>query len=971
MGVRDERRSQTSERPVSGRWRRTDPRPSNSRDGRRRTGRPPSLGRWLLRAGLPRGVVAESIAGDLEQEFHRRARRARSWYLRQVIAVLGSSFFDRLRGRSWFAAPPEGPCRAGPRWPGGFLFDLRFAARMLVQRPVFAAVLIGTLAVGIGINTAIFTVVNALLLRPIPAVTDPSSIVEIYRADGADLLDVAYGTLRVLREDASTLQDAAGWIGMTVAFRDRSERSLSPGAGGSTASARAGAASGDDGAPPRQARTAPGRESIAPSDDEAIVLRGFQVTGNYFSVLGVRPALGRFFAPQDSFHPRVADEVVIGHDLWLRRYGGRPDVLGSPISINGHPARIIGVAPAGFAGHQVLVQREVFVPMGMPAPGLLGPEQLDAPAGGSISLLARLADGSGLEAARGELRVLGDRFFADHGVDDHYRLHAEPYGGIPGTDRAMVALFFTMLLVIVAMVLAVACVNVANMLLSRAVERRHELAIRVSLGAGRGRLVRQLLTEAALLFLLAAAAGLVLTAWTTGLLVNLYLPQMASTRLYLDVSPDARVFAFTFGVVTVTCLVFGLAPALGASGDASAAAVRNAAGHLRRSRLRGILVAGQMALAVVLLVAAGLMVRALSALDDMPLGYDVDGVYSVELSLELAGYDPDRSRIFYRELLDEVRAIPGISAAATARRQPMTTRSPVGVFPEGVEPSDERGFPANFNRISSDYFGATGIALLAGREIEKSDDEAAPRVAVINATMARRLWGGAPGAVGERFSIGRGMDATTYEVVGIAADAHHHGFDGETASFLYLPAAQAPEARAHLMIRADDFEGTIAAVRAAVARLDPDVPVVEVESMRSVVDGFSMGQRLAAWVAGVVGSAGLLLGAVGVYGVTAFAVAQRTHEIGVRMALGARAVDVVRLMVGSGLRAPIAGMVIGLVIAGVAARLIGALLFGVSPIDPWTYATVIGVLGVVSFGATLLPARRAAATDPVETLRSA
>ncbi|HEX9698750.1 MAG TPA: ADOP family duplicated permease [Acidobacteriota bacterium] len=937
--------------------------------------RPPALGRWLLRAGLPHGVVAESIAGDLEQEFHRRARRPRSWYLWQVITVLASSFFDRIGGRSWFAPSPEGPRCAGSRWLGGFLFDLRFAARMLVQRPVFAAVLIGTLAVGIGINTAIFTVVNALLLRPIPAVTDPSSIVEIYRADGDDLLDVAYGTLRILREDASTLQDAAGWMGMTVAFRDRGEMSPSPGA-----SDHAGATGGDDGAPPRLARTAPGRESIAPSDDEAIVLRGFQVTGNYFSVLGVRPALGRFFAPQDSFYPSIADEVVIGHDLWLRRYGRRPEVLGSLVSINGHPARIIGVAPEGFAGHQVLVLREVFVPMGMPAPGLLGPEELDAPAGGSITLLARLAGGSGLEAAREELRVLGDRFFADHGVDDRYRLHAESYGGIPGTDRGMVALFFTMLLVIVAMVLAVACVNVANMLLSRAVERRHELAIRVSLGAGRGRLVRQLLTEAALLFLLAAAAGLVLTAWTTGLLVNLYLPQMASTRLYLDVSPDARVFAFTFAVVTVTCLVFGLAPALGASGAAGAAAVRNAAGHLRRSRLRGILVAGQMALALVLLVAAGLMVRALSALDDMPLGYDVDGVYSVELSLELAGYDPDRSRIFYRELLDEVRAIPGVSAAATARRQPMSTRAPVGVFPEGIEPPDERGFPADFNRVSPDYFGATGIALLAGREIEKSDDEAAPRVAVINATMARRLWGGAPGAgdsatlraaVGERFSIGRGMDATTYEVVGIAADAHHHGFDGETASFLYLPAAQAPEARAHLMIRADDFEGTIGAVRAAVARLDPDVPVVEVETMRSVVEGFSMGQRLAAWVAGVVGTVGLLLGAVGVYGVTAFAVAQRTHEIGVRMALGARAVDVVRLMVGSGLRAPIAGMVIGLLVAGAAARLIGALLFGISPIDPWTYATVIGVLGIVSLGATLLPARRAAATDPVETLRSA
>jgi predicted permease len=892
---------------------------------------------------------------------------------------------------------PEGPGiwersrRFARHWLGSSFFDLRFAARMLVQRPVFAAVLVGTLAVGIGINTAIFTVANGLLLRPIPAVTDPSSIVEIYRADGDELLDVAYATLRTLREDASTLQDAAGWMGMTVAFRDR---------GG------------------------PDLRATAPSDDEAIVLRGFQVTGNYFSVLGVRPALGRFFAPQDSFHPRVADEVVIGYDLWHRQFGGRPDVLGSPVSINGHPARIIGVAPEGFAGHQVLVQRDVFVPMGMPAPGLLGPAQLDAPAGGSIALLARLAGGAGLEGARDELRVLGDRYFAANGIDDPYRLHAEPYGGIPGTDRGMVALFFTMLMVIVAIVLAIACVNVANMLLSRAVERRRELAIRMSLGAGRGRLVRQLLTESALLFLLAGVAGLALTAWATDLLVNLYLPQMASTRLYLDVSPDARVFGFTFAVATATCIVFGLAPALGASRAAGAAAVRNAAGHLRRSRLRGILVGGQMALALVLLVAAGLLVRALSALESVDLGYDVDGVYSVELSLELAGYDADRSRIFYRELLDEVRAIPGVTAAATARRPPMTTRSPVGVFPEGIEPPDERGFPADFNRVSPGYFRTTGVALLAGREIERSDDEVAPRVAVINASMARRLWGGAssagssgtletrdartgveagvgegvgnvaaagagadvgtgartraragdaaalPDVVGRRFAIGRGMDATVYEVVGVAADARHHGFEREATSFLYLPAAQGPEARAHLMVRAGDLEGTIGAVRAAVERLDPDVPVVEVETMRSIVDGFSMGQRLAAWVAGVVGAAGLLLGAVGVYGVTAFAVAQRTHEIGVRMALGARTADVLRLMLRSGLRAPLAGMAVGLLISGAAARFIGSLLFDVSPLDPLTYAAVTAILGTVALGATLLPARRAAATEPVASLRS-
>ena len=585
-------------------------------------------------------------------------------------------------------------------------------------------------------------------------------------------------------------------------------------------------------------------------------------------------------------------------------------------------------------------------------------------------LLGRLAADANLEAARQELGVLGDRFYAAGGIDEPYRIRVEPYGAVPGSNRSMVALFFFMLMVIVGMGLAIACVNVANMLMTRAAERRREIAIRMSIGAGRGRVARQLLTESILLFALAGGAGLLLTVWATEVLVAWYLPRFTGVRLYLDVSPDVRVFGFVFAVVALTGVVFGMAPALSATRCGSAIVLRSGAGHLKRSRLRAVLVGGQMATAMVLLVAAGLMVRAVGALSATDLGFDVDGVYTVQFDLELAGYDVGRSRIFYDELLEEVRAIPRVEAAATARKPPMASRSNMsGIFPDGVEAPSEYGFGVDFNRVSADYFRTAGIALLEGREFGGFDAADSPRVAIVNAAMARRVWPD-DSAVGKRFTRGTGADATRYEVVGVAADVNYHDFVERTPNFLYLASTQNPDSIAYLIVRSDDLEGTVGAVRAAASRLDADVPVVEVQPMREVVDAYSMGQRLAAWVAGVVGLVGLLLGAVGVYGVTSFGVAQRTHEIGVRMALGAKASDVRRLMLRSGMRAPLGGMMLGLVAAAGFAQLLDSFLYGLSTVDPTTYVAVVLVLGAVALGATLLPARRAAATDPVETLRA-
>jgi predicted permease len=898
--------------------------------------RPPALGRWLLRRLLPAGIIAEGIAGDLEQEYAARPRPI--WYLRAVIGIILLSLRDRLRGRSWFAptAPRagRGPAASGsdagspnPRrapLEEALLQDLRFALRTLAQRPLFTAVAVATLALGMGVNLAIFSVINGLLLRPVPLIEHPETLVEIARGRASEYEDVSFPALRMVRDSTVTLTDVAGWDGIELSYRD-------PGAG------------------------------------EAVVISGREVTGSYFSVLGVEPAVGRLFGP-DSFWPDVEAEVVITDHLWQERYGGADDVVGRTVLINGVPATIIGVTPEGFAGHQVLVQRDVFVPIGMAAPGMMSARELESPTAGYMVLIGRLARGTGIDAARQELATLGERFSTDNGIDGPYAFRIDPYAGIPVTDRSTVALFFAMLLLISAVVMAIACVNVANMLLARGLERRRELAIRMSLGAGRGRVVRQLLTESTLLFLAAVAAALLVSGWVTDLLVRLYLPQTLTTRLLLDVSPDWRVLGFASLLTALTALVFGLAPALSAS-RAAGRTIRSRSARLPTPRLSSFLVGAQMALSLLLLVAAGLMGRTLAALESADLGFDVDGIYLVKLDVEHVGYDLDRTRAFYTELLDEVRAVPGVAAAATSRKPPLATASTIrGIFPDGVEPPRPEGFSAHFNRVSTEYFRTAGIPLLRGREFEPSDTADAPRVAIINATMAERIWG-AGEALGRRFTLGSGSAARRYQVVGIAADAHYHSFVEKTPDFLYLAAAQSPDTTGHVMVRGH-MASTLDAVRARVSRVDADVPIAEIMTVREEVDGFAMAQQLAAWFAGAVGAVGLLLGAVGVYGVTAFAVGRRTHEIGVRMALGACASDVRHLLLRRGLRAPLLGMIVGLALAAGAARLLESLLYGVSASDPLTFVVVSAVLGGVALLATLLPAHRAARLDPSRTLRA-
>ncbi len=901
---------------------------------------PPRLFRWVLYAALPTSVVAEAIAGDLEQEFRSRLpNQAKRWYRRQVMMVLLRSTGDRLRGRSWFRLPPStgsgapgtaggvggrGGRRGGPfgGWTPGR--DLCFALRMLVQRPVFAATAIVTLAVGIGANTAIFSVTNALLLRPVPAISEPAGLVTIARGTENFFVDVAYGAFERVRTGSSTLDGVAGFDSAIVVIRDAGEPE---------------------------------------------VVGAMQVTGNYFDVLGVRPALGRFPRPDESFYPEVADAVVIGYDLWQRRYGGR-DVIGERLLVNGYPTEIIGVAAEDFGGHVVLRRHDLFVPLGLPASGLHGPPQLDAVTSGYMSLIGRIASGVTIEAVRAELTSLGDAFYADNGRSEPYNLRVDAYTGLPGADQASIGMFFLLLTVIVGMVLVIACVNVANMLLSRATDRTREIAIRLSVGATRGRVVAQLLTESTVLFALGALAGSAVAIWTTELIMARALPQQMALTFALDVGPDARVIGFVAAVALVGGLIFGLLPALAATRPGVLAAVRSGGRAARRSRVRGLLVGAQMATALVLLIGAGLMVRALQAARDVDLGFRTDATYSLALDLELAGYDAPRSEIFYRQLLERVRALPTVEAAATARKLPLGSQSSMGgIYPEGIQGPDGNGFSVNFNRVSDDYFQTIGMSLAAGRGFDATDTAASRRVAVINETMAARIWG-AESAIGRRFTRRQGEEAVEYEVIGVTTDALYHGLMEEVPRFVYFAASQMPDSLAFVIVRTDDPQTAFGGIRAAVESLDADVPLLRISSFDEMVEGYYFAQQIAAWVAGVVGIVGLLLGAVGIYGVTAYATGQRSQEIGVRMALGARAADVVGLVMRSELRAPLAGALAGLLASVALGTLVEALLFGVSPLDPATYLAVLLLLGGVASVAILLPARRATRLDPVSTLRA-
>lgn len=818
--------------------------------------------------------------------------------------------------------------------------DVRQVLRLLRKRPVFGATIILTLALGVGVNTALFSVVNFLLLRPLP-VPDPDRIVVVAarRADATDYSNVSYADfLDIQGQTAGELELAAYQI---------SQDGLSA-----------------EGRPER-------------------VLINY-VTGNFFSVLGLKPALGRLVAPQEGRHLGADPVVVLGYAYWQRRFQGDRGALERSVVLNGRALTVVGVAPADFHGASHLIEPDVYIPLSM---AVTRPVSLGEPGGywtdrnaRNLRVIGRLQPGVELEPAQASLTVIAQRLEREHpetnkgvGVQIFEERMARPQP-MDSNPLPLVGAFF---LLLAGTVLLVACVNVANILFVRALERQRELAVRTSLGAGRASLVRESAAESTLLALLGGAVGLSFGRYACDWLESL--SHRMDFPLHLDFALDWRVFAYSFGLTLVAGVFAGVLPAL----RASRANVREilhegggrsgTAGAWQR-RLQNALVVGQIAGSLVLLVTAGLFVRSLQQAQRMDLGFDPERLVNVTMDTNIIGYDEARGRAFYDALSTAVRALPGVESASLGHTVPFgVLHAEAQVYVQGRQTADaaERGPELYYNAVDPAYFDNLKIALVKGRGFLESDGSDAPPVAVVNETMARRFWPNED-PLGKRFALDS-PTGTLVEVVGVTGDGQYIEPSEEIVPYFFLPLAQHHVSHRTLHVRtAMPPEQMIREVEGVVRSLAPELPTFDAGTMKNALNGvnglffFKVGAGLAA----ALGLLGMILAAVGLYGVVAYGVDRRLPEIGIRMALGAQRGDILRLILRQGFVIVAVGLVAGLVAAVVVGNVIQSLLVRVSPYDPLTFAGVSALLALVAAAANLVPTVRALSVDPISTLRT-
>ena len=796
--------------------------------------------------------------------------------------------------------------------------DVRFAARVLRRSPVFTTIAVLAISLGSGGVTTIFSAMNAIVLRPVPGVASGSQVVslEFVKRDGAEQME-SYALYLRLRNSTTSLSGLAAWRKVTVSIAGRT--------GGT-------------------------------------VIAGNLVSGNYFSVLGVAPSIGRFFTADEDAAPLTHPVVVLSHAFWTTKMGADSSIIGRTVLVNGNPYIVVGIAPREFVGVTPVVPTDAWIPLSMQAQLLPNRDVATPP---WLRMFGRLARGKATEAAQAELSTL-----AAAASTEIHPTRATAAARLTGVSLSMLRAvpedarkpflgFMTLLLGAATLVLFVASVNVASLLAARAIARRREMAVRAALGAGRARLVSQLLTEVLLLFMGGAAGGVLLAFAATRGARSVTLPLDAIVAP--DMTPDLRVMAFALTVSLVTGLVFGLAPALRASRGDLAASLRDTSNGsgARRRFTDGALVVGQLAVSLVLLVAAGLFLRTLSIGERVNPGFDRSDVAIATFDAQTWGYDSTRIRAFYAALREGVGGLPGVSSSAYASFAPLMTRS----MNDSIATGDSSIF-IWYTSVSGAYFETLKLPILTGRAIGDGDDARAPRVAVVNQTLAHRL---APhgDALGRTFVFHR----TPITIVGIARDAKYASLAEETPPMAYFPVDQMSENARVLLVRTRGDLGELQRrVRETTRAVDPALPVATASTLDRGSGISVLPQRIASIVTASLGGLGLLLAVLGLYGVVAYSVNRRMREFGIRIALGARRVDVVKLIVAEGLRLALVGLAVGLAAAAATTRLIAGFLFDVSPLDPLTFAGMATLLVVVTLPAMLLPARRAAA-DPMTALR--
>jgi predicted permease len=808
--------------------------------------------------------------------------------------------------------------------------DIRYAIRSLAKRPGFAVIAVVTLALGIGANTAIFSLVNTVLLRPLP-VPQPEQIVSVsLRGTGNTMLAFSYPNYKDFRDRNQVLSGLLVYRFVPV--------SLS-------------------------------RDGV----NERIW--GYEVSGNYFDVLGVQAVKGRTFLPEED-RTRLSHPVaVISYGAWQRRFAGDPNLVGKEIRLNNNPFTIIGIAPEGFKGTEMVYTPEIWLPISMIEWIEPGARWIDDRDTANLFGVGRLKPGVGVKEAEASLNLFAQQLAKEYpDTNEGQSVQLIPPGFILPELRGSVVSFTAILMAAVGLVLLITCINLAGLLLSRATERRKEIAIRLALGASRRRLIRQLLTESVLISLVGGVAGFGLALWIINLLLAFKPP--IDFPLTIDVSVDWRVMIFSLGVSVVAGAAFGMAPALQATRPVLTSALKDTtaqAGH-SRSRLRSGLVVAQLALSLMILISAGLMVRALRQLQTMSPGFDTANALKVSFDLGLQGYSDEKGRQFYRQVVERVESLPGVKSAAITTTVPLSLDySSNGIYVEG-QPL-ERGTKVPTAMVASvgpTYFETMGTTLLHGREFSQQDRPDAERVAIVNETFVRRL---IPDAASPEFALGRrvsfhGAGGPFVKIVGVARDGKYFNIYEEPRSFIWSPLSQRYNSSATLVVRTAGDPGTaVAAVRDAVRTLDLNLPLYEVKSLTEHMSLALFPGRIAATVLSGFGLVALVLSAIGIYGVTSYSVAQRTREIGIRMALGARLADVLRLVVGNGLKLMAIGVGLGLLGAYALTRALTSLLGGVSPTDPATFIVVSLLLVAVAVLATYVPARRATKVDPLVALR--
>jgi macrolide transport system ATP-binding/permease protein len=833
--------------------------------------------------------------------------------------------------------------------------DLRYGVRTLWKKPGFTLVAVLTLALGIGANTAIFSFVNAVLLRPLP-VAKPERLVYVFGGVRTNPYNVSsYPDYVDYRDRNKVFSELIAYSPITLSL------------------------SGDDGAD---------------------MVSGLIVTGNYFDALGVRARAGRTFLPEEDSTPGGHPVAVISHALWQSRFAGDPRIEGRQLLLNGQPFTIVGVAPAGFNGAQAGQTNDIYVPMAMQAlvrpprggySGEMNPDLLSKRGPRWLDLVGRLKEGVTAEQAQAEMSTLAAQLAAGYPETNREQTATvSPVSKGDPEQRGTLLSVAGLLLAVVGLVLLIACANVANLLLARAAGRRKEISIRLALGAGRGRLIRQLLTESVLLALAGGAGGLLLAVWLVNSL-RAYSPPGNFFPVAFDFSLDKSVLGFTLLLSVLTGLVFGIAPALQASNPDLVASLKDQTALIPAARgrgarhfsLRNLLVVAQVALSLVLLVSAGLFLRSLWQAQRIDPGFDAEHVLTMPLNINLLRYTKAQGQDFYRQVLERVSALPGVQSATLTRTPPLSgasRQSSVTVAgreaPDRASTSESTGGGGEdvadnitlTSPVALNYFRTLSIPLLRGRDFNAQDREGAPGVAIVNESFVKRYFPNQD-PLGQRVSLS-GAQGPWLEVVGLARDSKYITLGEAPAPFLYQPLAQRHETGMVLLVRTGVAPASLVpAVRREVQAVERNLPLTNARTMTELLSTSLFPARMGAALLGAFGLLALLLASVGLYGVMSYSVSRRTREIGIRMALGARGGDVLRLVLGESMTLVAVGMLLGLIAAFAATRLLSGFLYGVSPTDPAAFIGIGLLLALVAFAASLIPARRAAHVDPMVAFR--